>query len=346
MPFPDHASPALIRAFALVIPGVTELAECPEETITERNARRIRLAVARDIFGRGFRSWAEVEKFIDKTRVHDAWDNASRLTEATIVLDGIGSYSFYLNEYLGDDQKLSDFVSVRDYDEADHHRQEAFHAEEGGRTGGPRPYTGRLLWNWARWYDCGLVYGNLSMARNYLHGELEDFVFGMLDERFQTEFIEGPDHGKKSGDNGEFTRWDMVQVPPSDALCKSTVQILVAQRITKIVEGALGDRLEASEWIKRTRNEYNGERNETILFSNVAMLTAVRIRNWVADLGAAADGAEIYDAVFEEAKGLITAFMARAIDAVVSLHTSEDGGALEREQLVEQAQRLVLELED
>lgn len=338
MSFPSHASPVLLEAVSKVLPGVTQFSECPEEGLTERQVKRIRLSVARSLFDRNFKSWGAVKTFLKKTKAVEGWDNSSSLTEAMIVIDGIGDNSFYLNEFLPRDEKLSQYVTLRDYDESDHNNQEAYFVEEGHRPDGTVPYSGRMLWSWARWYDDGLVYGNISMARHFFEGELDECVEGIVDRHFQTEFVDCRSKDKKVG---SFVEWDMVEMPISEALQKGIVRKLSEEKVRKLVEGTFGDRITAGKWIKRATSLDNGERNETILFSNIDVLSSIRIRNWVEDISSIEDGADFYDVLLVEGRELISAYVERAavaVRAAVECSVGEDHG---RDALIAKARGII-----
>src|SRR5690606_7336434 len=144
-----NAGPLLKEAIGAVLSSVPD-GECLADGISERQAARIELHVARKLFGRPFRGSRELEAFLDGGDHSERSRSRCVLSEATLPLYGIGEDSFFLNEHLAEGVTLPHFTTIREWDEADHLAQEAAWEEEGDRPDGRKPYEGRLLWSWGR----------------------------------------------------------------------------------------------------------------------------------------------------------------------------------------------------
>ena len=316
MSFQKNASPLLRKAVVDLAPDATSV-ECPCEAFSERKAAIIRLRVARELFERDFRDSRALGAFLD------AGDHAAsslkkyRLSQELLPLDGIGDDSFFLNEYFDDDgPKLSGFTTLRSWDEHVHHRQEGYAAEEGHREAGEHPYIGRLLWDWARWLEEGrLVYGNLSVASSYLGAQLEEHAADIAGTRYQTSWVEGPEHGKRTQD-GHYT-WNMLEMPPANGVLRSSAERIAHLAVTAWVDGPLSARIaETGAWVRRKRLEEDGEITEEVIFSGVEAMDRARFRHWLEDLAALPDGSGIYDGIEAEAKERLTSFMEHVFAAL------------------------------
>jgi hypothetical protein len=291
--FEKNASLILREAVEEIAPGVID-AEVVSEHLTERQDKRIRLHVGRKVFGRKFRGNADLDRYIDKGDYAEKSAKQYRLSQELLPVDGIGDDSFFLNEYYADEgPRLSGFETMRAWDEYTHDRQEEFAAEEGQRPNGAEPYDGRLLWDWGRWLDGGrLVYGNLSVAIWHLTAALGDYAGDMAGERYKTEWIEGPEHMKKT--SGGY-RWDMIETPPLNGALRFAADHAARVVIKFWAEGPYKEQIRASgTWVSRIRKEEDGEICEDVVFSGVEAMDRARFRHWLADLAALPDGNAIY----------------------------------------------------
>jgi hypothetical protein len=306
--FEKNASPLLRAAVEEIAPGAIS-GEAVSEVLTERQDARIRLHVGRKLFDRKFRGNADLDRFIDKGDYAETSAKKYRLSQELLPVDGIGDDSFFLNEYYSDEgPKLSGFETMRSWDEYGHDRQEQFYAEEGQRPNGVQPYEGSLLWDWGRWLEGGrLVYGNLSVAIWHLQAALEDYAGDLARERYKTEWIEGPEHGKKT--EGGY-RWDMVEIPHGSGALR-----FAADRVAHVVikfwaAGPYKERISASgTWVSRIRREEDGEIKEDVVFSNVEAMDRARFRHWLADLATLSDGSTAYTNIVDIEKAYIEEVM-------------------------------------
>ncbi len=323
MAFDKNATDLLREAVAAVASKAFET-ECPCEGITERQEARIRLHVARRLFGMPFRGSRELEEYLDKGDYAERSAKKARLSQEVLPIDGIGDDSFFLNEYFGDGFPLSSFVTLRDWDKYSHDTQEEYHVEEGNRPDGPRPYEGRLLWDWSRWLDGGrLVYGNLSVASSHLGAALDEYADDLARERYKTEFVEGPEHGKRT-DTGGY-RWDMAEMPKETAARRFAAHHVAGVIVKWWMEAGLRDEAARSGvWVSRIRREENGEINEDLVFSSPEAMERVRFRHWKADLAALDDGTAIYAGIEKKAKAALRDIMERLFDAFEDLASSLD----------------------
>lgn len=316
MSFEKNASP-LLRKIVIDIAPDAAAAECPCEALSERKAAIIRLRVARELFGRNFRDSRALGAFLDAGDYAASSLKKYRLSQELLPLDGIGDDSFFLNEDFGDEgPRLSGFTTLRSWDEHTHHRQEGYAAEEGHREAGEHPYIGCLLWDWARWLEKGsLVYGNLSVASSYLGAQLEEHGAEIARNRYQTTWVEGPEHGSKTPD-GHYT-WNMIETPPANSVLRSSAERLAHLAVTAWVEGPLSQRIaETGVWVRRKRMEEDGEITEEVVFSGVEAMDRARFRNWLEDLSSLPDGSAVYDGIEAAAKERLTTFMEHVFAAL------------------------------
>ncbi len=323
----DRNAPALLReAVASIAPDAAG-AECPVEALTERQYARIRLHVARRLFGKWFPGSLELAAYLKKGDYPESSAKMARLTRETLPLDGIGEDSFYLNEYYGDGPSLSSFVTLRDWDRHTHDTQESYQVEDGNRPDGPRPYEGRLLWDWSRWLDEGrLVYGNLSVAASHLARTLDDYAGDLARERYNTNYVEGPEHGART-ERGTY-RWDMVETPRDKAALRFATDHVGGELVNGWMEAGLRSEIERSGvWVARRRRDVEGEINEDLVFSGPEAMAAMRFRHWKTDLAAIADGTAIYGEIESKAKnelrGVMKLVFAAAEVAAESLEGDE-----------------------
>lgn len=342
MSFVGNATPLLMEIVKGVAPAAIA-AECPCEVISERKAATIRLRVARSVFGREFRDNRALDAFIDAGDHAETSLKRCRLSQELLPLDGIGRDSFFLNEYYSDEgPKLSGFATLRAWDEYTHDTQEAFALDEGRREGGTKPYVGRLLWDWARWLEGGrLVYGNLSVATSYLGASLADHAADLARSRYETEWVNGPEHGSRT-ESGHY-RWNMIEQPASLGTLRFAVEHLACRVVNAWEEGPLAEQIAASGvWVVRKRREEDGEINEDIVFSGIEAMDRARFRNWLGDLSALPDGAALYGDIEARAKAKIGDFMNAAFSAIE--RAAEDFPDLSMDHWREISRRAALEL--
>jgi hypothetical protein len=324
MAFDKNASALLREAVAGIAPKAFE-SECPVEALTERQDARIRLIVARKLFGKAFPGNRELDRFLDKGDYAESSAKKYRLSQEMLPLDGIGEDSFFLNEYYGDGTRLSSFATLLDWDKYSHERQEGYHVEEGNRPDGPRPYDSRLLWDWSRWLDDGhLVYGNLSVASSSLEAALDEYADDLCRERYKTQYVEGPEHGKRTEGGGY--RWDMVETPKERAAIRFASDHVARVIVKGWMEVGLRDEAAKSGvWVSRIRRETDGELNEDLIFSGPEAMDRVRFRHWKADLSALDDGTAIYAEIARKAKDDLRKVMEGVFDAAELVAASLEG---------------------
>jgi hypothetical protein len=316
MSFEKNATPLLKAAVAAVAPEGAA-AECPCEAVSERKQAIIRLRVAREVFGRSFQDSRQLATFLDKGDYAETSRKKCRLSQEMLPFDGIGEDSFFLNEYFGDGGPyLSGFNTLMDWDRHSHDFQESCHAEEGRRPEGPLPYEGRLLWDWARWLDCGrLVYGNLSVAGSALEAAIEEHAADLARSRYRTDFVKGPDHGTRT--EGGHYKWDIVETPEDVAELRFASDCIGRFAAIAMMKLSLKDALASSGvWVSRIRREEDGEINENVVFSGPEAMARARFRNWLGDLDALADGTAVYAAIEEKAREDATRVMNLIFDAL------------------------------
>jgi hypothetical protein len=312
MSFEKNATPLLKEAVASIAPKLAS-EECPVEVASDRQKGRIKLYVARRLFGVEFRGDRELDKFLGKNFDPEADARKCRLSQETLPFYGIGADSFFLNEYFPDEgPRLSGYVTLRDWDEHTHSIQERYAADEGHRADGVKPYEGRLLWDWGRWLDNGrLVYGNLSVASSHMAAYVADYADDLASERYKTTFVEGPENGKRVRGG---IRWDMIETPVANG-AKRFASSHIARTAIRFWDARYKKILsESGVWVSVTRTEEDGEINDEVVFSGVEAMSRTRFRHWLEDIAALEDGKAVYEGVLTKEKALINNMMEIVFD--------------------------------
>jgi hypothetical protein len=203
------------------------------------------------------------------------------LNATTLPLAGIGEDHFFLNEYFAEGTNLLSFATVYDYDLADHHFQEDARAQETPAYV-PRPYHGGLYSRWARLFvDEAFTYANLSMVAGYLQDLAEERASGLIDELIPHRYVDGENHGKRSGKGFE---WDLrLDADGKEGL----LDALRDRQYDYVIQRA---RALAEAWDQRGSKavyivvrDIAGESNQDFLFSDTAALKEVRFRSFLRD---------------------------------------------------------------
>ena len=141
---------------------------------------------------------------IDAAREALADPQRDILNATTLPLAGLGEDHFLLNEYFVEGTNLLSFARVYDYDLADQQFQEDAWAKETPAYV-PRPYHGRLYSRWARLFvDEVFTYATLSLVAGYLQDLAEERASGIIDELIPHRYVDGKNHGKRSGKGFEW----------------------------------------------------------------------------------------------------------------------------------------------
>jgi hypothetical protein len=315
MPFPPHATPALIEAMAAVSPGA-DILDPPAAGFSEDEREKVSLLVAGSVFGRGFADGDELHGFLntgDEVRDDDV---KHVLNEAMQPFDGFGRDSFMLNEIFPEDTDVRSFSTLGDFDRANFEEKEGLRAEEGIP---PREYSGYLLEERARWIDGGLVYGSLSMALLKIREEMQTLADDLADARWPTTLEIGPDDGKIVGNIGavRLLMHDHRRVPENNAAKTDLAYLAFFQMIERLVEEEwAGPLSRTGDWVCRDRRVENGETDEHLVFSGPSAAGSVRFGHWLEDLSNLPDGRQYYETVRAAAEATVRQRMETILDAV------------------------------
>lgn len=281
-----NASPVLEEAVRSVLPRGIEVDEDgePLRDVGETVHARIRLAVARRVFGREFRRGRDLNSFLGTLgdEQYDVRHNA--INAAMLPLYGVGPDSFWLNENLGRD-RMRGIANLLDYDREGWGNNEAALAEEGVAEDSHRPYRGGMLWEWARWFEGGdLVYGMLSLAVELLLSDVDDAMSDWLDARFPTT----TKMRKVDGDE-----CSLASLPEEHAQAKIRIMGECQAEMQRRLEVRWHPWFEAQPaGVAVNRRRERDELHCDVSFMNTRTLAHVRPRSFLADLAELPDASD------------------------------------------------------
>jgi len=265
---------------------------------------RIRQTVLNALFGIAVNTTEELDAILD------TFDDSQYLllNKTLLPLQGIGENNFVLNEYLSEDVTLLDFNTVGDYARDDHRFQEQARKQEDPDYK-IRPYRGDIHCCWARlMIDGTFHYANISSLAGCLIDVLDELGFERIDELIPSQYIDGPDHGKR-----EDTGYVYDKRLDADGL-EGQLQALRDRYYAYMRKSyeALLDRCNTSPATcvyMRDRTRDN-EPHMDFVFSDTTALDAVRFRHFIIDCRCiAGDPAEV-DHLIEQEKHLALDFLA------------------------------------
>lgn len=236
-------------------------------------------ALLAELFGRHYATRADANAAVDDLSP----DEQSIWNETLLPLYGIGEDSFFLNESFADGKSILDFETLRDFDEADHQFQECTRKEDAQRQGleySPRPYRGGLYLSWARLLvDGRFTYATLSMAAGYWYAN--SAAEELIEQRIPHQLVPGEDHGKVDGGGWQ---WDLRV----DANGEEGVLTELQRRVWAYQS----DRFDALQTAYDTSDVAGvylldeskpPEANLHVVVTNVAALSAIRLRSFLRD---------------------------------------------------------------
>jgi hypothetical protein len=320
--FPN-ATPTLLSALDAACPKwramSPEAFDAFRRSLPDRISASIRLAVAREVLGIPFKSNRQLKAHSDRQPRGD--DSVSNLlNEVLTPLWGEGPDSFFLNENFAENEGTWSFPTLRAYDEADHWFQERHRVDREGGTPPARPYSGRMLWDWARWIEGGrLVYGTLSVAASRLSAELDDVMGDAVDAAFPHTL-----RFERTGGGKGFVTTKTVTEPRDVAERAMATRAVGWERLNMLADARWKPHFLAEDaWVIAVRNDVPGERNLEVTFSGPSALDRVRPTAWVADLAALPDGTERYDAYAKAERASYEAWLGETIERARGLEPAE-----------------------
>ncbi|MBI3375201.1 MAG: hypothetical protein HY017_26065 [Betaproteobacteria bacterium] len=248
--------------------------------IPQDDRERLDQALLAELFGRRVRSVKAAARAAERLSLEqqNVWN------EAILPLVGVGEDAFFLNEWLGDDETILDFESLRDFDRSDHRFQEHARAKEDPAYV-RKPYRGALYLTWARLFvDDRFTYATLSMAAGYLSSEIRDHAFDLIERRVPHRYVRGKNHGKVEGESRE---WDLR----ADANGKEALLEALQDRVFEYEH-------ERHEVLLTAWDQLGGcgvfvldtsqpaEHNLHFVFTDTGALGAVRFRSFMRDVRA------------------------------------------------------------
>jgi hypothetical protein len=287
-----------------------EAQECYGAAIPKGDRARLDQALLAELFGRKTICAEVAARDTERLSLEDQniWN------EAILPLVGMGEDSFFLNEWLGDDETILDFESLRDFDESDHRFQEDARAKDDpGYV--RKPYHGALHSTWARLFvDERFTYATLSMAAAYLSSEIQNYALDLIAQQVPHRYVQGKNHGKLKGESRE---WDMHVDAGGKEVLLDALQRRVFEYECERHEALLTfwDRLGRCEvFVLDTSGPT--EKNLHIVFTDTSALGAVRFRSFVRDFRAIERPAEELAQALDFEKKALTGFIAEQYESL------------------------------
>ena len=150
------------------------------------------------------------DRHYDSLEEFDKWQTdmsgLNNVNSCLLVLQGYGKNRIWMNDFSRDD--LSQYNNLNDYALKDHKFQEEARAKD-FKDYVEKPYTGHLYGQWTRMFiSSKFHYVNLWNLGSYIHTEVDNVLTDMLRELIPYEYVDGPEHGKKTECGN--TRWNLV----------------------------------------------------------------------------------------------------------------------------------------
>ena len=248
--------------------------------IPTKDRTRLEQALLAELFGRKARSAKAAARAAGRLSLKDQniWN------ETILPLVGVGEDSFFLNEWLGNDETILDHQSVRHFDESDYRFQEDARIKDDPAYV-RKPYRGALYLTWARLFvDERFTYATLSMAAGYLSSEIRNNADELIAQRVAHRYVRGKNHGKVEGENWE---WDLrVDANGKEALLEALQhRVFKYERERHEALLTFWDQLGCCGAFVLDASQPS-ETNLSIVFTDTRALAAVQFRSFVRDFRA------------------------------------------------------------
>lgn len=248
--------------------------------LAARAFSRLRLAVARDLFGETFKSSAALNSYLERQKQEAGghqWSDPylaklNPLNEAMLPVQGYGEDSFWLNAYIPEGGMRA-FDTLGDYDRFRYQAHQE--VNKGSGLAGP-DYFGHLYGEFGRWLEGGkIVYGSMSMASSVLFMDAYNAASDLLSEVYPYEIDFAPEGSAfvMVADNKEH-----------EAAHKYGLKLVIAECHRRMGEEWVPyfEKQEPLVYVERV--EPFCEDSRKVVFMNCASLDAVRIDTFVRDL--------------------------------------------------------------
>lgn len=194
------AKPELVKAIQKFLPKGVEVNEHGWVTkpVHYKTFDRIRLAVARELFGQPFKDVMALKRFFDAIKERaSANQNGSRwnpeylaavnkLNEHLLPLNGYGEDCLFIDESLPEDG-MTAFTTLAEYDRMCFNSSQAGRAEYDSKYV-PTEYKGTFHGEFVRWLEGGhIVYGNMSMAAWDIYAKADGACHRLMEEIYPYE---------------------------------------------------------------------------------------------------------------------------------------------------------------
>ncbi|MBY3157330.1 hypothetical protein HFO56_33945 [Rhizobium laguerreae] len=287
----------------------------PGLPVDRADVRRLRLAVAGQLFARAFGDDAALDDFLEDQDQHERSNVINRhLVEAT----GIGPTLFTITSLSHPELAIGVETSLLDFDKAHFQEIEELVAKAEKRE--LRPYQESLYKLWTRSViDGELLYGFLSAAGPFLWTALEDALFEWVDATFEPY--------RRSGNTQEAIASDIkrqIEAPEPHEKLRNDAYASGSSLINTMLNEEGLDRIFAEDgpWVSRKIEADGHETREQIVFSNASALELVRLGSFHADVASLPDGTASFEA---RMSSLVEEFLTRLKELAPAPKVSADG---------------------
>jgi hypothetical protein len=251
------------------------------------DARTVRLAIARELFGVPFRDEEELAALVE---VEINGVMSDRINRAMLEAFGHGRDLVRLSFVSGPDFRVDDRSTFLDYDRAWHSELE----RQAGRSGSPAPYREGLYGEYVAWAEGEeIVHGFVYTAGTFLYAALEEVMFSFVRSRY-------PSPQPPVSNQEELSRaLERVASRPSEIERREVEATrLGGLLISRMLgEEELSRMFSADGPWSAVRNVGDAQRRRlNIVLANAATLDRVRIAHVRTDLANLADGSDVMDA--------------------------------------------------
>ena len=278
--------------------------------IPEDDRGRLDRALLEELFGYRLCSNKAAARAAERLSI----DEQIRWNETILPLVGLGEDSFFLNEWLGDEETILDYESLRDFDERRFRFQEDARAEEDPAYV-PQPYHGSLYLDWARLFvDERFTYVTLSMAAGYLSSEIGEYARGLIEQRIPHRYVPGRHHRKR---DGESWQWDMrIQADGKEALLDALQEQVFRYERERYVALLKIWSQSGRRGVFVLDTSEPPERNVHLVFSDAGALEVVRFRSFMRDVRAIELSAAELAQALEDEKKILSDFVAEQYESL------------------------------
>jgi hypothetical protein len=261
----------------------------PPLPIARGDWKKVKRAVAGQVFGRPFRGDEALDEFLED---QEHFDKSNQINRYLVEATGIGPTLFTVTSLSYPELELGLETTMLDFDKAHYWETEEWIAKEGEQE--PRPYRESLYKLWTRsLIDGELVYGFVSAAGPYLWDVLEDALFDWVDANLEPY--------RKSGDTQEALVADIrrqMEAPEPHEKIRNDTYAAGSRLINTMLTDEGFDRIFGKDdpWVSRKVECDGNETREEIVFSNARAMEVARFGSFHSDVAALPDGSASFEA--------------------------------------------------